>query len=673
MLSDPDIAAAPAAAKAWPDLDELLAELARLAETATDADSFYGKLLGRAVPMLAAVAGAVWRNEGGTLRLACQVGLDRIVFADGQVSAAWHSQLLDAAMQAEQGFWLPPQAGESQGTRLANPTHYMLLASRFESEQTPAGVLEIFERPDCPAESVSGAMRLLAALGELAGSFEQHEQLRSVRRQQELLARLQAFGLRIHRSLDPEIVADEIANEGRSIVGCQRLSVFTSSGDVRALSVSGVDTIDRRATAVQLLEELVQAVLKLGDPFVFPPPDASDGQLPPQISDRMQRYLDHAHVRSIGILPIIGSGQAVGGSPAILGALVAEAFTTDADDSAWLERLRAIAAPSSLALANAQRYAGIPLGWLLKFFQPQQPGASNKRWPKAAAVLAGCLVLAGLLAWMPADFRVEARGELQPRKQAEIFAPDDGVVNEVNVEHGSQASDGQVLAVLRKPDLDFEFSRIAGETQTARKRLAAVQASRLSSPLAEAERTQRGNQLTGEEEELKELIRNLEQQDALLRRQREQLTVRSPMRGQVLTWDVKPLLEARPVQRGQVLMTVADLEGPWIVELQIADDEAGHVIEARQRSRGPLPVSFMLATDSSATYQGSLERIGMRTELDSGDRPVVTAMVTVDKRQLAELRPGATVIARIDCGRRSLGYVWFHGLLEALRSRLWFY
>ena len=84
------------------------------------------------------------------------------------------------------------------------------------------------------------------------------------------------------------------------------------------------------------------------------------------------------------------------------------------------------------------------------------------------------------------------------------------------------------------------------------------------------------------------------------------------MRGQVLTWDLKPLLEARPVQRGQVLMTVADLEGPWILELQIADDQAGHVLEAQQRAAAPLEVSFVLATDPRKTYEGTIERVGMR-------------------------------------------------------------
>ena len=39
---------------------------------------------------------------------------------------------------------------------------------------------------------------------------------------------------------------------------------------------------------------------------------------------------------------------------------------------------------------------------------------------------------------------------------------------------------GEPLIVLRKPELDLEFSRVAGEMQTAEKKLAAIQAERLT-------------------------------------------------------------------------------------------------------------------------------------------------------------------------------------------------
>ena len=36
------------------------------------------------------------------------------------------------------------------------------------------------------------------------------------------------------------------------------------------------------------------------------------------------------------------------------------------------------------------------------------------------------------------------------------------------------------------------------------------------------------------------------------------------------------------------------------------------------------------------------------------------------------LRPGADVMAKIYCGRRSLGYVWFHDVINFIHSRVLF-
>ena len=46
--------------------------------------------------------------------------------------------------------------------------------------------------------------------------------------------------------------------------------------------------------------------------------------------------------------------------------------------------------------------------------------------------------------------------------------------------------------------------------------------------------------------------------------------------------------------------------------------------------------------------------------------------VAVDREQMPTLRPGATATARIHCGRRPVGYVWFRGLLEWFQSRVLF-
>ena len=69
-------------------------------------------------------------------------------------------------------------------------------------------------------------------------------------------------------------------------------------------------------------------------------------------------------------------------------------------------------------------------------------------------------------------------------------------------------------------------------------------------------------QLAAEQEELRQLLASQQEQLAILRGQREKLTLRSPIDGEVLTWDLEQTLSDRPVQRGQLLLSVGDLDGP---------------------------------------------------------------------------------------------------------------
>lgn len=46
--------------------------------------------------------------------------------------------------------------------------------------------------------------------------------------------------------------------------------------------------------------------------------------------------------------------------------------------------------------------------------------------------------------------------------------------------------------------------------------------------------------------------------------------------------------------------------------------------------------------------------------------------VAIDKRELPDPRPGATVTAKIYCGRRPLGYVYLHDLIAFIQSRIIF-
>ena len=233
-----------------------------------------------------------------------------------------------------------------------------------------------------------------------------------------------------------------------------------------------------------------------------------------------------------------------------------------------------------------------------------------------------------------------------------------------------------LLAVLTNTELDYELSRVQGEIRTAEKRLrtAGIQILQVQNPRTAAEIQER-DKLVAEAEELKKSVESLRKQVEILERQQAEMTVYSPAAGQVVTWNVAQTLDRRPVRQGQRLMQIADLQGQWVLELHVPDRHVGHVLAAQQQSGKPLEVEFILATDPETTFAGRIERVAETTDNDEVHGRSVLVTVSFDDRtksQIAGLRPGATVIGRITCGERSLGYTWFHDLIDAVHTWIWF-
>ena len=69
--------------------------------------------------------------------------------------------------------------------------------------------------------------------------------------------------------------------------------------------------------------------------------------------------------------------------------------------------------------------------------------------------------------------------------------------------------------------------------------------------------------LSGQVLEYTKTEESLEDQLKLYHIKQQQLKVVSPIDGQVLSWQIRDKLLHRPVEKGQVLMTVADPAGQW--------------------------------------------------------------------------------------------------------------
>ena len=663
----------------------LVHELSALAREDRPPLEFFTEFLHRLVAALGAPAGAVWlRTDDDGLELQSELQLDRALGLPHVARRAWHDALLAETIDAGQPRLAALPLDIEDGRGGSNPSPLVLAVAPIAADAVVLGVVEVAQPPGSSTAAQEGFLRFLSQVALLAGDYCRSRQGRELSEQRQLWGRLGDFAAAAHRSLDVQPTAFAIANDGRVFLECDRLSVAVRHGrKYRLLAVSGQDAIERRANSVRRLEELVRIAAAGGEPLWH---GGEQVERPPQVDEALHEYLDESHARAIGIVPLFPpaerekeDGLVSRRRSAPLGALIVEQFDGRTSQAALQARGAAAAEHAALALHNALTYHSLFLLPLWKFLGRLSWLVRARTLPKTLLAVAALVAAVTALFVVPGDFKLEARGRLEPRIRREIFARADGFVREVHAAHGQKVEAeatarerGEPLLTLRSPDMEYRLATVLGELQTADSKLAAANAGLLTSDRSGAEGRAKQTQLAAEIEQLNSQRKSLQERYALLTAQEQDLAVYSPIQGQVTTWQVEDLLASRPVQRGQALLTVADTDGPWVVELLVPDRRIGHVRAAQAELQPDLEVSFILATDPSVTYRGRIADVALSAEVDDEQGNSVLVTVAIDRETIPALRPGASVVANIHCGRRRIGYVWFHEVFEFVQGRVLF-
>jgi len=658
----------------------IVAELAELARSDIERGEFYSETLTRLVSALAAQAGAIWiYNDQQELALEYQINLRQIDLPRCGAEHEAHIRLLSKALRSEGGLVVPPHSGSAEEGEPANPTGSLMILAPLMSHERRYGVIEIFQRPVGGAAMHRGFLRFVLEACGLASDYLNRRELQQYAGRQALWNQLEDFCRAVHSKLSVRQVALVVANEGRRLVGCDRLSVATMRGRRPQLSaISGQETFDRRSAVVRRMDRLIRATLSGREPLWYHG-DAS--ALPPQLEKGVHEYIDAAeHVKSIGVLPLLTGGEPTQPDQRrqrrraeTVGVLVVEQFQQARLPEDMQERLRVVQEHAALALANAQEHEGL-------FLMPLWRALGHCRAVVAArslsllAIVACVAGLAAAMALVPADFEIEARGTLQPAVRREIFIREPGVVATVLVDHADDVKKGTDLLELRNRDLEVSITDLVGRRTATEEQVAALRRARNDSRLNFEEQ----NRLAGQIKQLEKTLDSFARQLDLLTLKQRALTLKSPIDGQVVTWDVKNLLQERPVEKGQIAMTVADTAGPWELELHIRETRAGYVARAWQHAQAekkPLEVEYILATGPGRRLKGTVKQVDTIAEVRGDEGNTVLATVAIDRNEIdpAELRPGAGVTAKVECGRRMLGFVWFHELIDTVRAKVLFW
>ncbi len=670
----------------------LVSEIAALSKSEIEAEAYYPAFLEKVIAALAAVGGAIWvMRDGRRLDLAYQIRMSEMLLAADSDDARRHFGLLSQIISSGEPILVPPQSGVGDEQAIGNPTNHLLVVAPLRSDNQVEGLVEIFQRPDAQPVTQRGYLKFVMQMCELASDWLKTRKLRQISDRHSLWAQADHFARMVHENLDLRETAYTIVNEGRRIIGCDRVSVGVMHGrKCKIEAVSGQDTIENRSNIVHHLGQLATRVVATGESLWY---DGSTDDLPPQVEESLHDYIDESHTRMLALLPLrrpkraIDVRQTVTGEAdeesnlanEIVGTLVVEQIESRLPEPVLRSRTDLVYEHAARAITNSIDVNRI-------FLMPLWRTIGKARWlvtarnlPKTVTISAILLALILMMTFFRKDFNIQARGSLQPMIKQDVFVPIDGDVVKLHVRDKDRVEKGQLLVELRNPDLQVQYQDVVGRLQSKLERLFSVEYALVHQRgLNEGERIS----LQFEARQLNEEIANLRAQQELLEEKRAKLQIRAPIAGDVMIpWETERSLERRPVSMGQQLMTIVDPSGDWQLELNMRESRSGKIRWARHdpqwRERYPEAgerVTYILATDPETNYEGFLREVKDFVELDAADGTSIVKMkVDINRDDIGTPHPGSTVTAKVYCGRRALGYVWFHEAWEWFQSTILFY
>jgi len=220
-------------------------------------------------------------------------------------------------------------------------------------------------------------------------------------------------------------------------------------------------------------------------------------------------------------------------------------------------------------------------------FVRKQPVLSMRRMGLLAAGAGGCLLLGIFFATRPST--IHAYGVVDYSPPTIIRATSPGFVQELKVHEGQTVDAGQVLLIMRNEELQVQLADVRAEIQQSaiRSRMLRQGEERAK---AQAEDAQR---------------RSLQKKEAEIKKLVESLTVRSPIRGEVVARNLDALT-GRYLSVGDEIMVVGNEETKEIT-LAVPQDDIRSFVAQDDR-----PVTVRIVGKEDETFRASLSKIEPR-------------------------------------------------------------
>lgn len=675
---------------------QLAREIEQMSGQDLPAQVFFQEFLVRVVTAIGARAGAVWLiDESNRLGLAAQVNLEQTGLSEIPGAMSINEKLIIDVLQTGEAKTI------SHGGEIQLPTEHVLVLAALHKEKKCVGVVELFQRSDVPAKAQSGYMQFLEQMcgygsrfieGRRRGSSE------SADLKNQFWTNFEQFSLRLQRSLAEQEVADAAASDSRPLLGCDRVSVVVRKGrSVTVRAVSGQSSVNPRSNLIAAMRKLAQRVIEMGETLIYT--GKVDG-LAPQIEEPLAAFVQESGSRMVMMVPTFETEELVREQGeevererrkkrrSATGCLVIEQIAESEPAPQLEQRAELIADHVGAALWNARQHERIFGLKLWKLLGTSLEWFRGRKLMITAAVLTTLAIVSAAFTLIQVDYPVTAKGKLMPVEQYAVFATWDGLITRdgLKVDGDEVVKKGQVLVVLQNDELDGQIEEARASVrkyqQLVNGKKAEIVQSELNVPrqsdeerpssLAAIERLrveQRG--LEGD------LDIALQQVATLEKRKREKLTIVAQADGRIPNFQLRQLLEDRPVRQGDHLFDIMNDVGDWHMELLVQEKRMGHILRAQREAltsqkSTELPGRFTLATQPDSKFECRLTKVATRSTTDTELGTVFELNAVADDGQtLPEKRIGAEVTVKLYCGRSTLFYWCFGDVIETLQKWLW--
>lgn len=519
------------------------------------------------------------------------------------------------------------------------------------------GMVTVFDK-DANVEPLTP---IFDAIGEITSQFVAN---RAQQRNAEFLQQFLRFSFNSHSSLNPRLVANNVANDARLILGCERLSILEASKRrSKLLAISSVSSIENRSALLKKMAKLVNLASRRSEPFFSDQPPTSQN-----IQDALDSFRKVSGFGFVVGVPLVDQTRKKSRSSRLIGYLLAES-NEDINRFEFSRGLKLTAPHISLALGNSHTVSRIPFGRTLAAVGKLR-SASNL----FSLVLGlGLVFLAfACLFLVETEFKIRINGELRPEIENNVFAPADGFVEKVLVSHGTFVSTGQTLMELSSPALELERKQLKGEQLLSEKTLETKKIALNQAASGTTRDPSIAGKLAADISELEFELANLEDKEKFLEERISDLVILSPIDGVVTNWQLKNNILKKPVRWGEELANIAFESGAWKINFKVPEHQIGYLLAAQKESDEPVEVEFFFESNPTQKIKTRILKISPSTEFDAEFGPVVSVVCNVPDDAVANFskRHGARVIADVICGKKPVFESWTQEFFDSLRRRL---